>query len=153
MIRIIPNRKDTKPNQPKFVLSVTIGYGEHCDDMYQDNTLQIINSMDGIWDTWNYVTAKDAEKFFKFFKKILQREKCHHIVLNDAWELNHLETPNKRWYEEYMSDKEIKRFGKFYYEYSGSLFNPHLEHNWYGIVDVNIFYYDENMVKYNCKVV
>lgn len=155
MIRVIPNKREEKKQHPKYELSVTIGIGKRCDALYVHNTLEIVGSKRGIFDTWNCITEKEAEKVFTFFNKILQRKECDHITLNDAWKLNSdLNDEAEDWYDEYMSKSEIKKFSKFYEKYNSSLFNPRCddEYNWYGIVDIHIFYYDENGEKYNCEV-
>lgn len=155
MIKIIPNKPGPIKFKPRYVLSVTLGYGEHCDDTYTKNTLEIVESKKGMsyLDSWSYITRKEAEKVYTFFKNILDRKECDHIVLNDAWELNHKEKPTTFWYKDYMSDREIKKFAKFYEKYGSALFNPSVEHNWYGIVDIHIFYYNENGIRYDCEVV
>ena len=33
------------------------------------------------------------------------------------------------------------------------LFNPRIDHNWYGVVSVKIIYYDENGELHNCEVI
>lgn len=157
MIKVIPNKKKEYKCEPRYVLSVTLGIGDNCDDIYQYNTLTIVDSTKGIFDKWNYITTKEAEKLFTFFSKILQRKECDHITLNDAWML-HSDLSNKEaidWYEDYMNETEIKKFSKFYEKYNSNLFNPRVDdhYNWYGIVGIHIFYYDENGVKYNCEVV
>lgn len=153
MIKIIPNKNEQTKIDPFYQLSVTLGYGEHCDDTYTKSTLNIVDSTKGIFDSWNYITTKEAERIYKFFNEILNREECDHIVLNDAWELTCKENPTTFWYEDYMSEKEIKKFAKIYDKYNSTLFNPSVDHNWYGIVGINIFYYNENGEKFNCEVV
>lgn len=152
MIKVLPIENKVTKCKPRFVLCVTLGYGEHCDDTYTYKNLQIVDSKKGLLDTWNYITTKEAEKLFKFFRDILNREECDHITLNDAWELGCKENPTTFWYEDYMSEKEIKQFAKFYEKYNTTLFNPEVEHNWYGIVGVAIYYFDENGDRHNCEV-
>ena len=155
MIRIIPNKNEPNKIEPFYQLSVTLGYGEHCDDTYTKNTLEIVESKKGMsyMDSWRCITRKEAEKVYTFFNDILNRKECDHIVLNDAWELTCREHPTTFWYKDYMSDREIKKFAKFYEKYSSELFNPSVDHNWYGIVDIHIFYYNENGERFACEVV
>lgn len=153
MIKILPIKKENIRYEPRFVLEVTIGYGEHCDDTFTKRHLIIVESMKGHPDSWNYIKRKDAEKIYRFFKKILEREKCRHIILNDAWELAYEKNPSTYWYGEYMDKKEIKQFSKYYETYQCSLFNPEVEYNWYGLKDINIYYYDENGNKHDCEVI
>lgn len=151
MIKIIPNKIKRK-QEPQYKLCVTIGIGSSCDDTYIENTRVIVDSTKGTFDKWNYIKTKEAEELYTFFKSILSRDKCSHIVLNDAWELNVKDSPSTFWYDDFMNEKEIKKFAKFYKKYQ-DLFNSHVDHEWYGIVGINIYYYDEYGEKYNCEVV
>ena len=151
MIKVLPIKKDTKKYTPKFVLETTIGYGEHCCDTFTHNRLTIVESAKDHPDSWNYIDRKVAEEMYLFFGEILNREECDHITLNDLWKLSH-DSRTEHWYKDFMDKKEMKKMFRFYQNYE-TLFSSSVEYNWYGLVNINIYYYDENGDQHNCMVV
>lgn len=169
MIKILPLEEDTGISEPFYQLVVTIGYGEHCDDTYTQNCLEIndekavqynnlteeeIEEMDLLefMDLTKYITTEDAERIVKLVKSILGRETSggyvvNHIVLNDG--------PDDFWWKECceMTDEEFKSMEDVCEKYENSLFSPKVDHNWYGITDAQIVYYDENDNKHRCEVI
>lgn len=151
MIKILPIEEREKC-KPRFVLETTIGYGEHCCDTTSTHSLTIVDSLKGHFDSWNYIRTKDAEKLYKFFSEILKRPGAyHHIVLNDVWKLSS-DSRVKHWFKDFMSDNEMKTMFRYHQNFE-TLFSPDVEYNWYGLVGINIYYYDEDGNKHNCEVV
>lgn len=151
MIKVLPIEKKEVKCEPRFVLETTIGYGEHCCDTFTTHSLTIVDSLKGHFDSWNYIKRKDAEKIYKFFNEILNRDACRHIVLNDVWRLAH-DSRVKHWFEDFMSEEEMKTMYR-YHENFETLFTSDVEYNWYGLVRINIYYYDEEGNKHDCEVV
>jgi len=158
MIKILPLNKNNFNPKNKYFLEVSIGYGEHCDDTYTENIIEINDNQvlnkkydedgfpiddEGFVD-WNYyITVKEAEYLVKFFKKIL--EKMDHIVLNEGIK--------DYWFEDELTKSEIKELKEIYDKYNNYLFNPRIDNNWYGVVSVKIIYYDEYGELHNCEVI
>lgn len=151
MIKILPleNAKVT----PYFFLNIGIGYGEHCDDMYDDKHIRIDDTKAGKKSHYGEcMSTKEAEETYKFFNKILDKRQTKdgytvdHLVLNDG--------PDEFWHCEQggMTKEEFKWFEKFYEKW-GDMLYPEVEHNWYGIVWVSIKYIDENGKEHRCEVI
>ena len=51
-----------------------------------------------------------------------------------------------------MTKKEFAYFKKFYEKFESKLY-PEVEHNWYGILWVNIKYMDEDGQIHSCEVI
>lgn len=151
MIKILPN-PDKRKITPYFELVVTIGYGEHCDDTFTENAIEIddkkadsdeLYTEDGFPDFNPYIKGSEAEEIVKFFKSVLPKVPDHHIVLNDGI--------TDLWCEG-MTKTEIKKLSRIYEDHE-SLFSPQIEHNWYGVTDAEIRYTDENGERYKCEVI
>ena len=158
MIKILPLNKNNFNPKNKYFLVVSIGYGEHCDDTYTKNTIEINDKQalnrkydengfpiddEGFVDWGHYITVKEAEHLVKFFKNIL--EKMDHIVLNEG-------IKDYR-FEDELTKSEIKELKKIYNKYDDYLFYSQIDHNWYGVVSVKIIYYDEYGELHNCEVI
>lgn len=165
MIKILPI--EDEKTDPRFMLEVTIGYGEHCDDTTTVNSMVIDDVMAGKWKQWgesdddddfdtffsihDAVTQEDAEFIVRLFEMIFSRKDkdgydVDHIILNDG--------PSEFWWKEYgaMSDGEMKWLEHFMDQHS-TLFVSHIDHNWYGIRDVQIVYIDGQNRRHRCEVV
>ncbi len=151
MIKILPNPEKRKIT-PYFELVATIGYGEHCDDTYTENTIEIDDEKAGsddifddygLLDTETYIKCSEAERIVKFIKSVLPKVKGRHIVLNEGI---------TGFWCEGMTKKEIEKLGRIYEKYP-ELFKPEIEHNWYGITNAEIRYTDENGERFKCEVV
>jgi len=147
MIKVLPLPGKRKI-EPFYLLETMLGYGEHLNDTFTTRSLVIVEKKS---DSFNEITFKEAEELYKFFNDILNREECYGITLNDAWKLTRKDKPSTFWYDKYMSKSEIKKFAKLYRKYQ-HLFNPEVEHNWYGLRNINIYYYDENSERHKCEV-
>lgn len=148
MIKILSKVENNYPKNRMFLV-VTLGYGEHCDDTYTHESIEIddIKALDENLNRYstNYITSDEAEKMHNFLNRIVEKSGDEHITLNDGID--------DEWFKnEYnMTQKEINEFRKYYDEYRG-LFIPRID-NWYGLVEAQIHYYDFNGNKYICKIV
>jgi len=170
MIKVLPLKEDLKKDKckPYYMLSITIGHGEYCHDAEVDHTMIIDNekakgkNLLSYESKYNYLTQSKAEEIYKFFHKILKEDrkyedthsdgktyeyKVDHILLNDG--------PKESWHCKYsaMTKQEFEWFKKFYERYEISLLQPEVDYNWYGIIDVNIYYIDEDYKKHDCEVI
>ena len=151
MIKILKNTEKSKIT-PFFELVVIIGYGEHCDDMFTENAIEIddkkadsdeLYTEGGFPDFNPYIKGSEAENIVKFFKSVLPKVPDHHIVLNEG--------VTDFWCEG-MTKKEIKTLSRIYEDHE-ILFSPCIEHNWYGVTNAEIRYTDENGERFKCEVV
>ena len=169
MIKILPLENQEMETEPHFSLTVTLGYGEHCTDAYTESFLVIddekaikyacltekdMDEMDWleIRDLDGHITQFEAEKMVRFFDSLWKRKnkdgyEIRHIIISDG--------ASEFWWKKrgQMTDKEFKWFSEVYEEYRCSLFNPQIEHNWCGIVDVKIEYIDEKGKVHKCEVI
>lgn len=169
MLKVIKNNKEKTKIEPFFTLEVTLGYGEHCNDTFTHNHLVIndekaskydsltdedMDNMDifEIMDLSKSITQNEAEKIVKFFDSIWERKdedgfNVTNVILNDG--------PSHFWWQKMggMSDEEFEWFSEVYDKYECDLFEPEIEHNWYGITNVGIYYYDENNEKHNVEII
>ena len=132
--------------EPCFKLKVTLGYGEHCDDFYTDSYV-VISDKEGE----NYITQNEAEELVKFFDSLWKRKdkdgfEVDHIVINEG--------VNLFWWKDQggMTDDEFYWFACVYKRFETALFNPKTEHEWCGVVNVQIVYIDSNNQAHPCKV-
>ena len=169
MIKILPREENNKKNRPFFRLVVTLGYGEHCTDTYTESCVEIddkkaikyeslsdkeAEKMD--WEELNSIsnciTQEEAEKIVKFFNSLWNRKdkegfEASHVVLNDG--------PDSFWWKEQsaMTDEEFDWFSQVYEKYQNSLFNPQIEHNWYGVVSAKVEYVSGRGLVHRCEVI
>lgn len=142
-----------------YKLEITIGYGEHCDDMFTQSYMEIDDekalkyrnltdeeSNEMGWTELSIlshcITKELAEKIVKFFNSLWNREtgkgyKVNHIVLN-------YDCDRYWWTEEgCMTEEEFEWFSGIYDNYY-TLFCPRVGRNcWYGVVGARIVYKDE----------
>ena len=169
MIKVLPleEKKETK-YEPQYRLYVTLGYGEHCCDTFTTSSVEINDEMFEKFNNMseeeldeldfeeltssNYISSKDAEDLVKLFDSLENRKnkegyEARHIVLNDG--------PSRFWWidEGAMTEKEFNWFSDIYNRFMPDLFNPQVEHNWYGIIGVSIKYWDENGEVHKCEVI
>lgn len=169
MIKILQSKEDSENIKPYYRLSITLGYGEHCDDAFTNSWIEINDEkaekyarlsdeeMDNMsWQELSKIekciTQEEAENVVKFFDSLWDRKnkegfEVDHVVLNDG--------KNDFWWKEQaaMTDMEFDWFSGFYDEFQCTFFNPQIENNWYGIFNVNIEYVDENNKVHKCEVV
>ena len=166
MIKVLPLKKSTNNPTDTYFFEVHLGYGEHCDDTYTESRVVINddkalhpkyedddpeNGMpideNGFYDFQTYITIEEAEKMYKLFNRIVEKSGDYHITLNNR--------VDEKWFKEqyHMTQKEIKEFRKYYEKYEVALFNPQIEHNWYGLTGCAIYYYDIDGNKHDCEVV
>ena len=166
MIKVLPINKNVNNNpRDTYFFEVSLGYGEHCDDTFTDSRV-IINDEKalhpkyenddpengfqiddaGFPDFNTYITSEEAEKMYLLFTRIVKKSDDEHITLNDGVD----ETWFKKYY--HMTQKEIDEFRTYYEKYEVSLFNPQIDHNWYGLVSCRIIYYDIDGNRHKCEV-
>ena len=169
MIKILPIEENKETRSPFYRLVVTLGYGEHCYDTttqswveiddekalkYAELTEEEMEKMS--WSELNSLkqcmTQKEAERLVLFFNSLWERKD------KDGYEVDHIiitDGKDEFWWKEHgaMTDKEFKWFSGVFDEFETALFNPQVEHNWCGIVDVKIEYVDENSKIHRCEVV
>jgi len=169
MIKILPLEENEKTVEPYYRLKVILGYGEHCDDTFTEDWIEIndekvdkyislsdeeMDNMDWseLRDIENCITQKEAENIVKFFESLFKRKdkdgyRVDYITINDG--------PDEFWWKKRggMTDKEFDWFSGVYEEYHCTLFNPQVEHNWCGIHWVKIEYVDENGKVHKCEVI
>lgn len=169
MIKILPLEENNENVKPYYRLVVTLGYGEHCDDTFTHSWMEIddekaikynslsdeeIEDMDfmELQELSGYITQYEAESIVKFVNSLWERKdkdgyNVDHIVLNDG--------PNEFWWKKCggMTDKEYKWFSDIYQKYQSNLFNPQIEHNWYGVISAKIEYVDCHNKVHKCEVV
>jgi len=169
MIKILPIEENKETRPPFYRLVVTLGYGEHCYDTttqswveiddekalkYAELTEEEMEKMS--WSELNSLkqcmTQKEAERLVLFFNSLWERKD------KDGYEVDHIiitDGKDEFWWKEHgaMTDKEFKWFSGVFDEFETTLFNPQVEHNWCGIVDVKIEYVDENSKIHRCEVV
>lgn len=142
MFKILPLKKSDEKFEPRFVLCISIGYGEHCNDTYTTNYRTIDDEKaKKAFDSWNYITEKEAEELVKLIERALKD--VDHIVLNEGI--------TDFWCEG-MKEKDIKKLRKIYEEHE-SLFSPDIENNWYGITRACVKYVDEDGNWHDVEVV
>lgn len=169
MIKILPIKESNDIVEPYYRLIITLGYGEHCDDTFTHSWVEIndakadkyaslsdeeIENMDlsELNDIENCITQKEAENIVKFFDSLWKRKdkngyRVNHIVINDR--------ASSFWWKEHgrMTDKEFDWFSYIFEEFECTLFNPQVEHNWYGIVGAKIEYVDKYNKVHKCEVI
>lgn len=169
MIKILPLEENKFNVEPYYRLVICLGYGEHCDDTFTRSYIEIndekaikydslseeeMDEMDffELDEISDCITVKDAEEIVRFINSLWKRKdkngyNIDHIVLNDG--------ESKFWWQDRggMTDKEFKWFSKIYEKYQSVLFNPQIEHNWYGISSAKIEYIDENGKVHKCEVI
>ena len=170
MIRVLPlNEKNKLTVRPYYRLVVTLGYGEHCDDTTTTSWIEIddvkamkyasltdedIDKMDWLElrSLVNCISQKEAENIVHFFNSLWERKDkdgfdVHHINITDG--------KDEFWWKDMgaMTDREFEWFSEVFDEFETTLFNPQIEHNWCGIVNVNIEYIDENSKIHKCEVI
>ena len=166
MIKVLPINKTVTGFHDVYVLKVTLGYGEHCDDTYTSETV-IINDdkalhpkyedddpengfpidEKGFPDFRTYVSVEEAEKMCVLLNRLVKKSGDEHITLNDGI--------NDEWFKkDYgMTQEEVDEFRTYYEKFETTLFNPRIEHNWYGLVGCDIYYYDMDGNKHNCEII
>lgn len=166
MIKVLPlEKREDVTFEPRYVLSVSIGYGEHCDDNVSCNEIGIDDekangkNLKSYESEYHFITQAKAEEIYKFFDKVLGRNHKYevqgyvyegpvdHITLNDG--------ADEYWCKVYcgMSGEEFEWYKNFYEEFEVRLLQPDIEYNWYGILGVNIRYYDEKGYIHRCEIV
>ena len=170
MIKILPlNEEKVLTVNPYYRLVVTLGYGEHCNDATTKSWVEIddakamkcaeltdeeMEKMD--WSELNSlencISQKEAENIVLFFNSLWERKD------KDGYEVDHIIITNGKsefWWKEYgaMTDKEFDWFSGFFDEFERILFNPQLEYEWCGIINVKIEYVDENCKIHRCEVI
>lgn len=140
MLRVLPLNERKNPD-PGFVLCIEIGYGEHCNDTYTTNSARIDDAKAS--PETGFVSEKDACNIVKIIERALKVIDSGHILLNDGidpWWCGGME------YEDFFALKDF--YGK--YEF---LFDPRLEHEWYGVTDAYIRYIDEDWQRHKVEIV
>jgi hypothetical protein len=170
MIRILPLNEENKLTvRPFYKLVVTLGYGEHCDDTTTESWVEIddakamkyaeltdeeADNMDlfELRSLANCISQKEAENIVLFFNSLWERKdkdgfEVDHIIISDGID--------PFWWKECgaMTDMEFEWFSGVFDEFETTLFNPQIEHNWCGIVNVKIEYVDENGKTHKCEVI
>ena len=130
-LKVLPIKKEEKMYVPRFDIEVTIGYGEHCCDTFTTHR-KTIDDDKAKTDSWNHISQLDAEKIVKLLKRALEDVDDGHIVLNDGI--------TDFWCQG-MKSNDIQELRSIYEKHQ-YLFEPDIEHNWYGIVGACIKYLD-----------
>lgn len=170
MIRILPLNEENKLTvRPYYRLVVTLGYGEHCNDTTTESWVEIDDAKamkyaeltDEEADKMDWfelksladcISQKEAENIVLFFNSLWERKdkdgfEVDHIIISDGID--------PFWWKDMgaMTDKEFEWFSGVFDEFETTLFNPQIEHNWCGIVNVKIEYIDENGKTHKCEVI
>lgn len=166
MLKVLPIKNiEHEKQEPYFLLTVTLGYGEHCNDTFTERSLEIndenvrkfnalseeeMDKMDyfELKDIADCITEDEATKLVELFKSLEERnDDVIHLILNDG--------PDEYWWKECckMTDEEFNWFKGFYEKYERDLFNPTIDNNWYGVVSADIYYYDEDNKEHNVEIV
>ena len=140
--KVLPIKKEEKMYVPRFDIEVTIGYGEHCCDTFTTHR-KTVDDGKAKADSWNYISQLDAEKIVKLLKRALEDVDDGHIVLNDGI--------TDFWCQG-MKRKDIQELRRIYEKHQ-CLFEPDIEHNWYGIVGSSIKYLDADGNWHDVEVV